>query len=179
LALTKSATIKEGEMGTEKIGFFNENVRSFYDQAKTGIFLFNLLPKSPVAVYHDLSPVKGLGNGVVILGPKEDQEKLGTTIAENLLYKNQSDGFWSSAVFLEDKLVIVYAYQKELEPDQIIELLSLKLRYDLLHHCGIELAPLSFLLVKVKGQIRQNIPIRMPPKLELLQSLKQTAFFNS
>jgi len=158
---------------------FDETIGHFYREHHTGVFLFDLLPKSSVAVFHDISPVKGYGNGVVVIGHRDDQEKLGLAITKNLLHKEQRDGFWDSAIFHDDLLIIVYAYRDLLEPDQIIELLSLKLRYDLAHVCEIELSDLSLLQVKIKGEIYKNIPIQLPSEQTLLQSLKKTVFFKN
>ena len=145
-------------------------VKSYIEGRKHGIFLFDLLPQSNLTIYHNIKLHKKKSNGIIILGNDEQLEFFAQIIYDKLLSKERRDGYWSGLIADENKLFLVYNFYKYLSINEIIELLSLKFRNDLLNICELTLSELSFLQVKIDGRIINNFPLPLNPEQKLTTS---------
>ncbi len=139
----------------------NPVIKRFVKNQDQGIFLFDLFPFSDITIFHQIKIKEGKSNGIIILGNEGQLEFLSRTINDKLLNQKHHDGFWSALLENDDNLILVYNFKKDLSVDDIIELLGLKFRNDLNNICELLLSSISFLLVKIQGQIHKSFPLRL------------------
>jgi len=146
----------------------DETTQKFVNKKNHGVFLFDIFPHSNVMAFHRLTVKKdGTSNGIVLIGNENHLLFLNDLLIEKLLKREYRSGFWSGVLYHKNKVYVAYKYHDEMSTREIIEVLSIKFRNDLMLACELMLSSLSFLQIKVSGEIIQNIPL--PLKSEFKQ----------
>jgi len=144
-------------------------VKSFIANSEDGIFLTNLLPRSVVTLYHSFGPEDTKSYNIFIVGEAQNLKYLNVLIGNHLIDKSfGEDGVWRNVAPVDNKLIVSYRYKKNKTADDIIKLLSLEFRNDIIQSCGLSLLPCSWIIIKKNQRIGQPFKVPLTPEQKVL-----------
>ncbi|MFH1427691.1 MAG: hypothetical protein ABIG60_04160 [Patescibacteria group bacterium] len=157
----------------EEIGgiFLDPLTEDYINKKEHGVFLLNLLPWSSLLVFHSIKFKEKLSNGIVLIGQQKELEAFHKIISEHLINANYRNGFWSSPILFEGKLFLPYNYPPELNIKEIVEILSIKFRDDLLQVCQLPLSQFSYLSIKYAGKILQTFILTLTQRQKWVETI--------
>ena len=109
----------------------------FIDSRSDGIFLFDLFPDSNIIAFHEIESDEDMCQEIYMQGSKSQINFLGKLLTKNLVAERTKDGIWSGVVQKKNRIYIGYRYDDHIGRDQIIEILSVRFRRDLIEVCNL------------------------------------------